>query len=123
LTTPQTEISQVLENKAVVRDQHEWRLPMKEFMEFVIKHLVDEPADVHVDEIIGEHTVIYELHVGADDMGKVIGKHGQTANSLRTILAVAAAKEGKRCVMEIVEVNRTRRMTSHNNSQATPVAT
>jgi predicted RNA-binding protein YlqC (UPF0109 family) len=79
---------------------------MKEFMEYVIKQLVDKPADVRVDEIVGEHTVIFELHVNSEDMGKVIGKHGQTANSLRTILAVAAAKENKRCVLEIVEENR-----------------
>ncbi len=82
---------------------------MKEFMEYIIKQLVDKPEDVRVDEIIGEHTVIYELHVDGEDMGKVIGKHGQTANSLRTILAVAAAKKEKRCHLEIVEVNRIRR--------------
>ena len=86
---------------------------MKEFIEYVIKHLVDKPADVRVDEINGELTVIFELRVGDGDMGKVIGKRGRTADSLRTILTAAAAKQGKRSVLEIVDRNRTKL----NNSQ------
>ena len=76
---------------------------MKEFIEFIIKHLVDKPDEVQVNEIAGERTVVFELRVGEGDMGKVIGRGGQTARSLRTLLAAAAAKQGKRSVLEILE--------------------
>jgi len=76
---------------------------MKEFMEYVIKHLVDNPADVRVDEIIGEHTVIFELHVDPQDMGKVIGKQGRTARAMRTLLSAAAEKVNKKTRLDILE--------------------
>jgi predicted RNA-binding protein YlqC (UPF0109 family) len=76
---------------------------MKEFLEFIIKHLVDNPEAVRVTEIDGEKTIIYELRVGDGDLGKVIGRKGQTARSLRTILVAASAKIGKRAVLEILE--------------------
>jgi predicted RNA-binding protein YlqC (UPF0109 family) len=76
---------------------------MKEFLEFIIKHLVDKPDEIKVNEIAGERTVVFELRVGEGDMGKVIGRGGQTARSLRTLLAAAAAKQGKRFVLEILE--------------------
>ena len=76
---------------------------MREFIEFIIKHLVDNPEAVRVTEIDGEKTVVYELRVGEGDLGKVIGRKGQTARSLRTILSAASAKTGKRAVLEILE--------------------
>jgi predicted RNA-binding protein YlqC (UPF0109 family) len=76
---------------------------MKEFIEFIVKHLVDNPGAVVVNEIDGERTVVFELRVGDGDMGKVIGRRGQTAKSLRTLLAAASAKMGKRAVLEILE--------------------
>ncbi len=76
---------------------------MKEFIEFIIKHLVDKPNEVRINEIAGDRTIIFELHVGDGDIGKVIGRGGQTARSLRTLLAAAAAKQGKRSVLEILE--------------------
>jgi predicted RNA-binding protein YlqC (UPF0109 family) len=76
---------------------------MKEFIEFIVKHLVDNPSAVQVNEIDGERTVVFELRVGEGDMGKVIGRRGQTAKSLRTLLAAASAKLGKRSVLEILE--------------------
>jgi predicted RNA-binding protein YlqC (UPF0109 family) len=76
---------------------------MKEFLEFIIKHLVDKPNEVQINEIDGERTVVYELRVGQGDMGKVIGKHGKTAKSIRTLLTAASAKAGKRAVLEILE--------------------
>lgn len=78
---------------------------MKGFLEYVTKQLVDNPDEVQVDEIIGEHTIILELHVGDGDLGKVIGKKGRTAGSLRTLVAAATANQGKRSVLEIVETN------------------
>ena len=90
---------------------------MKEFLEYVIKQLVDKPDQVRVDEIYGEHTVIYELRVGDEDMGKVIGRNGQTANSPRTILAATSAKHGKRSVLEIVETNGTGRKSQYRKPE------
>jgi len=76
---------------------------MKEFLEFIARQLVDKPDEVRVTEIEGERTTVYELRVGQGDMGKVIGKHGQTAKSLRTLLNAASAKSRKRAVLEILE--------------------
>lgn len=76
---------------------------MKEFIEFIVKQLVDKPGEVQVNEIAGERTVVIELRVGEGDMGKVIGRGGQTARSLRTLLTAATAKQGKRSVLEILE--------------------
>ena len=79
---------------------------MKEFIEYLIKHLVDKPDEVQISEITGERTVVFELHVGEGDMGKVIGRSGQTARSLRTLLAAASAKQGMRSVLEILDGKR-----------------
>ncbi len=77
---------------------------MKEFIEYIVKQLVDKPDDVRVTEVKGERVTVYELHVGKGDMGKVIGKKGQTANAIRTLLSAAsAAEKGTRSVLEILE--------------------
>ena len=76
---------------------------MKDFIEFIAKNLVDNPDDVKVTEVEGERTTVYELRVGTSDLGKVIGKKGQTAKSIRTLLGAASAKLGKRAVLEILE--------------------
>lgn len=76
---------------------------MKDFIEYIAKNLVDKPDEVKVTEIDGERTVVYELRVGEGDLGKVIGKRGQTAKSIRILIAAASAKRGKRAVLEILE--------------------
>ncbi|KAA3601531.1 MAG: KH domain-containing protein [Calditrichaeota bacterium] len=76
---------------------------MTDFVEFIVKHLVDDPDSVSVSEIEGERTVVYELRVGEGDLGKVIGRRGQTAHAVRTLLNAASAKAGKRAVLEILE--------------------
>jgi hypothetical protein len=76
---------------------------MKEFVEFIAKHLVDNPEAVNVIEVEGEKTTVYELRVGDGDLGKVIGRKGQTAKSIRTLLSAISAKRGKRAVLEILE--------------------
>ena len=76
---------------------------MKELIEYIARALVDNPDGVTVQEIEGEKTTVYELRVGAGDLGKVIGKHGRTARSIRTLLNAAATKAGKRAVLEILE--------------------
>lgn len=76
---------------------------MKEFVEFIVKSLVDHPEKISVSEIEGEKTIILELKVEKEDMGKVIGKKGQNAQSIRTLLGAASAKLRKRVVLEILE--------------------
>ena len=76
---------------------------MKEFVETIIKALVDDPQAVQLREIQGERTTVFELHVGPGDLGKVIGKGGQTAKAIRTIMLAISAKKGKRAVLEILE--------------------
>ena len=63
---------------------------MKELLELIAKSLVDQPEEVEVTEIEGEQTTVLELRVSREDLGKVIGKQGRTARSIRTILASAA---------------------------------
>ncbi|MBC7074471.1 MAG: KH domain-containing protein [Syntrophomonadaceae bacterium] len=75
---------------------------MKELVEYIAKALVDNPDDVHVNQIDGERSTILELRVAPDDMGKVIGKQGKIAKSIRTLTKATAAKEGKRVVVEIL---------------------
>lgn len=76
---------------------------MKSLIEQMAKALVDKPEDVVVTEVVGEKTTVYELRVDTSDLGKVIGKQGKTARSMRTILGAAGTKLGKRCVLEILE--------------------
>jgi predicted RNA-binding protein YlqC (UPF0109 family) len=76
---------------------------MKTLVEYIVRSLVDQPDQVNVREIDSERTTVLELRVAHDDLGKVIGKHGRTARSIRTLLAAAATKAGKRAVLEIVE--------------------
>ncbi len=75
---------------------------MKELVTYIAKSLVDHPDEVEVTEIVGEKAIIIELKVAPDDMGKVIGKQGKIAKSMRTLTKAAAAKEGKRVVVEIL---------------------
>ena len=74
---------------------------MKELVEYMAKSLVDEPGKVHVEEIRGSHSIVLELHVAPDDVGRVIGKGGRVANAMRSLLRVAALREGKRVSLEI----------------------
>ncbi|MBP8818988.1 MAG: KH domain-containing protein [Syntrophomonadaceae bacterium] len=75
---------------------------MKDLVEFIARSLVDNPDAVNVTEIEGERSIILELRVAPDDMGKVIGKQGKIAKAIRTITKATAAKEGKRVVIEIL---------------------
>jgi len=68
----------------------------------IIRELVDHPDQVEVKEVAGSRTTVYELRVAPGDLGKVIGKAGQTAKAVRTLLAAASARQGKRAVLEIL---------------------
>ena len=75
---------------------------MKELVEVIAKSLVDNPEEVKVNEVQGEQSIILELKVAQDDMGKVIGKQGRIAKAIRTVVKAAAIKEEKRVVVEII---------------------
>ncbi|MCX8060435.1 MAG: KH domain-containing protein [Aquificaceae bacterium] len=76
---------------------------LRDIVEITAKSLVDNPNKVNVQEIEGEKTVVTELRVDKGDLGKVIGKGGRIARSLRTILASMGRKINKRVVLEILE--------------------
>ena len=76
---------------------------MKELVEVIVKTLVDNPNNVKVTEVMGNNVFIVEVRVDKGDMGKVIGKHGQTASAIRTILNATSAKLKRRAVLEILE--------------------
>ena len=76
---------------------------MKEFIEVIARALVDNPESVEVSNVEGEKTTVYELRVAPEDLGKVIGRKGQTAKAIRTLIAAVSAKKGKRALLEILE--------------------
>ena len=75
---------------------------MKQVLETIAKALVDNPDAVEVREIEGEQSVILELKVADGDVGKVIGKQGKIAKSIRTVVKAAASRENKHAVVEIL---------------------
>ena len=76
---------------------------MKVLIEEIARALVDAPEDVAVRELKGEQATVYELKVAPDDIGKVIGKQGRTARSIRTLLVAVGTKLNRRFSLEIVE--------------------
>jgi predicted RNA-binding protein YlqC (UPF0109 family) len=77
--------------------------PLSYLVEYMAKALVDFPDKVEVSEVVGENTTVIELKVAKEDLGKIIGKQGRTARSLRTVLNGASTKLRKRTVLEIIE--------------------
>ncbi|MDR1142595.1 MAG: KH domain-containing protein [Treponema sp.] len=75
----------------------------KDLIEYIAKSLVDDPGQVTVNVVEGEKSTILELRVAADDIGKVIGKHGRIAKAMRTVLQASTAKTGKHTVLEILD--------------------
>ncbi len=76
---------------------------MKEFVEYIVKNLVDHPEKVQINEIGSTHTLIIELAVEKTDIGKIIGKRGKTINAIRTLLMSVASRNGLRVNLEIIE--------------------
>ena len=76
---------------------------MKELIERIARALVDDPEQVEVTEMGSDKTLVLELHVAQNDLGKVIGRQGRTARAMRTILDAASKKARRRAVLEIVE--------------------
>jgi len=76
---------------------------VKELVTEIAKVLVDHPDEVTVREVAGEQVTVLELRVAAGDLGKVIGKQGRTARSIRTLLAAVGVKANRRFTLEILE--------------------
>ncbi len=76
---------------------------MRDLIMCIAQSLVDEPEKVEINEITGDKTTVFELHVSKEDLGKVIGKQGKTARAIRVILNATATKLKKRAVLEIIE--------------------
>lgn len=76
---------------------------MKELLENIARALVDFPDEVFVNEIQNEKSIILELKVSKDDMGKVIGKQGRIAKAIRTVVKAAAVKDNRRVVVDIIQ--------------------
>jgi hypothetical protein len=76
---------------------------MKDLVDYIAKALVDEVDRIEISEIAGNQTNIIELKVAKEDIGKVIGRQGRTADAIRTILNCAAAKLSKRYILQIID--------------------
>lgn len=76
---------------------------MKDLIEYIAKSLVDHPEEVEVTQSGSGSRIRLELKVHADDMGRVIGKSGRVANAVRTLLRVAAEREGKQVTLDVLE--------------------
>jgi predicted RNA-binding protein YlqC (UPF0109 family) len=76
---------------------------VKDVLEYVARALVDDPDAVEVTEVAGERSVILQLKVAPDDMGKVIGKRGRTVKAIRSLVRAAGARQGVTPLVEIVE--------------------
>lgn len=79
---------------------------MKEFVAYIVKNLVDHRDQVHIREIGGAQTLVIELTVEKDDIGKVIGKRGRTIRAIRTLLMSLASRHGLRVNLEVIEEGR-----------------
>lgn len=75
---------------------------MKEILETIIRNLVDNKDAIEIKELAGEQSVVFEVKVAENDMGKVIGKQGKIAGSIRTVMKAAASKENKRVTVEFI---------------------
>ena len=76
---------------------------MEEFLEYVIRQLIEFPDEMVLTRLDGPRKVIFKLQLRQSDIGKVIGKHGQTINSIRNLLSAAASRHGQRAVLQIDE--------------------
>lgn len=74
---------------------------MREFIEFIARHLVDQPESIVLEEQMEDDKVVFVLKVAQPDVGKLIGRKGRTAQAMRILLTAVAAKEGKRAVLRL----------------------
>ncbi|MBP9762474.1 KH domain-containing protein [Patescibacteria group bacterium] len=94
----------------------------QQFLEFVVKSVVNHPENVKVERTVDDRGVLLTLHVGQDDMGYVIGRDGQTARALRILLKIVGAKADARVNMRIFEPESARREHQERKGTSAPVA-
>ncbi len=82
---------------------------MQEFLDFVLRQLIDYPDDMILTKVEGTRRTVFKLQLRQSDVGKVIGKHGQTIIAIRNLLSAAAARHGEKAVLDIVENQAPRR--------------
>jgi len=75
---------------------------VKDLVEYITKSLADKPEDVHISEIEGETSLVLEMRVASEDMGRMIGRGGRTINAMRSLSRVLGAKMGKKVTLEII---------------------
>lgn len=80
------------------------RVPAKEFMENVVRVLVERPQDIEIAVVEGERSILVEARVPAAEAGRVIGRDGRVINALRTLISALAARQGKRAVLDVTEL-------------------
>lgn len=76
---------------------------LRDLVTFIVRAVVDDPDKVLVNEVEGERSVVFEVRVAPEDMGKIIGKKGRVIHAVRSVVQAAAVKEGKRATVEILE--------------------
>jgi predicted RNA-binding protein YlqC (UPF0109 family) len=76
---------------------------IKEFVEYLVKLIVDKPEEVEIAEKRGEQVIIFEVRANKQDFGKILGKHGKNIQAIRTLVNSVSAKAGKRSIIEIIE--------------------
>ena len=75
---------------------------MKEILQTIIENLVDDKASISINEVEGEKSIVFEVKVAETDMGKVIGKQGKIAQSIRTVMKAVSAREHKKVSVEFI---------------------
>ena len=95
------------------------RFTDQEFVEYVVRAIVGHPDDVRTERTIDERGVLITLHIDQEDMGYVIGRQGQTARSIRTLLKIVGAKNNARVNLKIFEPEGSRRIRENAGSMAT----
>ena len=75
---------------------------MKEVLETIIKNLVDSPETIEIKEVEGEKSIIFEVKVAEEDMGKIIGRQGKIAQSIRTVMKAVANRKDKKIIVEFI---------------------
>lgn len=78
-------------------------IAMKDLVSYITSALVDNPDEIAIEEVVGSQATVLELKVAKEDLGKIIGKKGRTAQAIRTILNASSAKTKKRTILEIVD--------------------